>query len=453
MNQQDIIKKIYARRWDNRVQRPGFLQSKLIVTEAINQKIQLTKKISVHDANNIWIKTSALYDQDFYDNLLNKIFPAAFKEDKRWPLIIFDALDKATEEARELIKAMNERNWSSATTKDKIVCSQKYVQIQYDIQKYYTIAVPLTNYCESVLRNSKEDLLSFAVQYKPLDIDLMNNSLLRIKKQATTSNRKTLMKKHLQQFGWIKSNYNIIGVYTGAEVLREINSHIPVFKVITPPNSPLAHITTGLQVGIYLRNRMKELSQQIWFAYERLALSIAHDLSLSREDFLQLSSQEVISSLQKKHLVIRRKEIQNRHAGFVAGTIDGESFILVGKIVDKLFSHFNKSNIDITELRGVGACKGLVSGTVKVINDVSEINKLNSGDILVTSMTTPDFIVAMKKAGAIITDEGGLSCHAAIVSRELNIPCVIGTKIATKFLHDRDRVEVNADQGIIRKLT
>ena len=58
----------------------------------------------------------------------------------------------------------------------------------------------------------------------------------------------------------------------------------------------------------------------------------------------------------------------------------------------------------------------------------------------------------MKKAAAIVTDEGGLTCHAAIVSRELNIPCVVGLKIVTKFVKDGDRVEVNANKGIIKKL-
>ena len=74
------------------------------------------------------------------------------------------------------------------------------------------------------------------------------------------------------------------------------------------------------------------------------------------------------------------------------------------------------------------------------------------GDILVTGMTRPEFVPLMKKASAIITDEGGLTCHAAIISRELNIPCIIGTKIATQVLQDGDMVEVDADKGIIRIL-
>ncbi|GAG36014.1 unnamed protein product, partial [marine sediment metagenome] len=69
---------------------------------------------------------------------------------------------------------------------------------------------------------------------------------------------------------------------------------------------------------------------------------------------------------------------------------------------------------------------------------------------LVTPMTNPSFVPAMQKAKAILTDQGGLLCHAAIMSRELDIPCVIGTKIATKVLKDGDLVEVDADKGVIR---
>ncbi|MFA6099944.1 MAG: PEP-utilizing enzyme [Patescibacteria group bacterium] len=75
---------------------------------------------------------------------------------------------------------------------------------------------------------------------------------------------------------------------------------------------------------------------------------------------------------------------------------------------------------------------------------------MTQGDVLVASMTRPEMLPAMKKASAIVTDEGGVTCHAAIVSRELNIPCVIGTKIATTMIKDGDRVEVNATQGIVR---
>lgn len=108
---------------------------------------------------------------------------------------------------------------------------------------------------------------------------------------------------------------------------------------------------------------------------------------------------------------------------------------------------------DIKELKGATASKGFARGIVKVCKLSTEISKITEGDILVTAMTTPDFVPAMKKTAGIITDEGGITCHAAIVSRELGKPCIIGTKIATKVLKDGDIVEVDADNGVVRILS
>lgn len=105
-----------------------------------------------------------------------------------------------------------------------------------------------------------------------------------------------------------------------------------------------------------------------------------------------------------------------------------------------------------TELHGQVACVGRGVGTVKIIIRPSDMAKMKQGDVLVSIATDPDIVPAMKKAVAIVTEQGGVTSHAAIVSRELKIPCVIGTKIATKVLKDGDRVEVDANQGIVRKI-
>lgn len=86
------------------------------------------------------------------------------------------------------------------------------------------------------------------------------------------------------------------------------------------------------------------------------------------------------------------------------------------------------------------------------MTSVKEIDKVKTGDILVAVMTRPDYIMGIKKAAAIVTDEGGITCHAAIISRELGIPCIIGTKIGTKILKDGDLIEVNANHGWVRKV-
>lgn len=135
-------------------------------------------------------------------------------------------------------------------------------------------------------------------------------------------------------------------------------------------------------------------------------------------------------------------------------------FMLGGKLflIEKLASVLNMKNLVLekenitSELKGSSASKGFVKGKVRTILYKSQISELNEGEILVTEMTSPEFVPAIKKASAIVTDEGGITCHAAIVSRELGIPCVIGTKIATQVLHDGDLVEVDANKGIVKVL-
>ncbi len=105
-----------------------------------------------------------------------------------------------------------------------------------------------------------------------------------------------------------------------------------------------------------------------------------------------------------------------------------------------------------SEIRGNIASPGVVRGTVRILNHPSEMHKVNEGDILVASQTIPQLLPAMHRASAFVTDIGGITSHAAIVAREMKKPCIIGTKIATRVLKDGYVVEVDANQGIIRRL-
>jgi len=107
---------------------------------------------------------------------------------------------------------------------------------------------------------------------------------------------------------------------------------------------------------------------------------------------------------------------------------------------------------DLASFKGRSAQNGHVRGMVKTVFTMQDVEKVNDGEIIVSPMTGPDFMLAIKKAAAIITDEGGITCHAAIIARELKKPCIIGTKIATEVLKDGDFVEVDADNGVVRIL-
>lgn len=128
-----------------------------------------------------------------------------------------------------------------------------------------------------------------------------------------------------------------------------------------------------------------------------------------------------------------------------------------GKIELKSMSEFCKEKgfiikSDVLEenIKGDVAYGGIIKGTVKIILNSKDFDKFKEDDILVTSMTTPKFTSIMKKASGIITDEGGVTCHASIIARELKKPCIVGCKNATKILKDNMKIELDAISGVVR---
>jgi phosphohistidine swiveling domain-containing protein len=125
----------------------------------------------------------------------------------------------------------------------------------------------------------------------------------------------------------------------------------------------------------------------------------------------------------------------------------------------KLILQEFREEVEYTDIiKGQGASMGKASGKVKIIPvDYSDLNRINEeikkmkqGNILVAETTAPELMIACKKAGAIVTDMGGLMSHAAIISREFRIPCIVGTKFASKILKDGDEVEVDANKGTVK---
>jgi len=117
------------------------------------------------------------------------------------------------------------------------------------------------------------------------------------------------------------------------------------------------------------------------------------------------------------------------------------------KVVGSMQNVENQTTAPI--LKGISASPGIGTGIVKILKSPKEIDKISKGDVLVAPMTSPDYVPAMKKATAIVTDQGGMTSHAAIVSREMGIPCVVGTKNGTLILKDGDIVTVNGTTGEI----
>ncbi len=152
------------------------------------------------------------------------------------------------------------------------------------------------------------------------------------------------------------------------------------------------------------------------------------------------------------------KELEQRMNNFVFIPKVSSEIIQIKDFLNKnpnynfVYDKVGKETLDFGIIRGSTAFAGYAKGKVRILKRKNQIKEFIKGEIIVSPMTTVEFEPAMKKSGAIVTDEGGITCHAGIISRELKIPCVIGTKIATKVLKDGDLIEVDADKGIIKIL-
>lgn len=170
-------------------------------------------------------------------------------------------------------------------------------------------------------------------------------------------------------------------------------------------------------------------------------------------EFLKLLSVAELNNFVNKGKLPALSVLKKRALGYVY--LDGKILSVTdfqNFLVKKNLAIFKEGESTLLgPITGAVACRGgLIKGQVQTLFNSAEATKFKKGRILVTPMTSPEYLSAIKKAVAVVTDEGGLSCHAAIVSRELNIPCVIGTKIATKVLKDGNLVEVDANRGIVK---
>lgn len=203
----------------------------------------------------------------------------------------------------------------------------------------------------------------------------------------------------------------------------------------------------------YVRNRRVEAffnaDYGANFMYEEIARRAGFDPDL----VMEISVPEMYGALHGKPLP-SKKEMDARDKNYAMVARDGVTTLITDSTeIEKMRKEYFVDVHQKDEMQGRVACLGgIIRGTAKVCLDKSEIEKVLRGDILVAQFTTPDFVPAMERAAAIVADQGGLSSHAAIVSRELGVPCVIATQNGSRLIHDGDLLEVDATKGIVKIL-
>ncbi|TAN33097.1 hypothetical protein EPN28_03320 [Patescibacteria group bacterium] len=245
------------------------------------------------------------------------------------------------------------------------------------------------------------------------------------------------------------------------EILRQKNQFFEAEKKqnawfdnlkIDEKHKHLFRVTKDL---VYQKAWSKEHQFLGFYALDKILREVAKRLLISIRQARYFLPQEVPSAIRSGQC--DADELNERWKYSLLYVDANGSKFIVGEEARYVMSKMNMAreeevDLSVQELRGQTAVPGAAKGKVTIVNTIEDMKKMVSGNVLVSEMTIPEIVAAMKKASAIVTDMGGIVCHAAIVSRELGIPCVIGTKIATKVFRDGDMVEVDATKGIVKKI-
>jgi len=282
---------------------------------------------------------------------------------------------------------------------------------------------------------------------------------------------------HVKAYSWIAFGYDGPG-WDAADIQHRLNdlpdSPQKIDKILEEKNIGLVRIAEKQSIFIdklKLSEKENRLFNSLrllgfWKFERKFRNQLAHQLM---EDFLNnIAKRNNITLHQAKMIAPHEMEdaVKNntvdrdqlaervRESVIVFRGLDYEvwSGEAAKPIIEKIVGALRVDK-DVDEVRGATAYPGQARGVVKRVDVPKDMEKLRPGDILVAASTGPQILPAMKISGAIVTDTGGITCHAAIVARELQKPCIIGTRIATKVLNDGDEVEVDAERGVVKKIT
>lgn len=260
----------------------------------------------------------------------------------------------------------------------------------------------------------------------------------------------------IKKYYWIDNNYSQTKVLTKEGVEKRLSSIKPT-QVSTQKYSDLDLNPEAKRLVELLRNFTTYQDERkrnilVYLHYlEILLKEMGKRVNISLQAMRDTFPNEIKDILDGK---VTEEIVKNRRQKcFVVWTEKANKpSILIGDQAKKweeiLTPQINNSKI----IKGNCASKGKVRGKVRILLNASENDKLEEGEVLVTFMTSPDFMSAIRRCSAIVTNLGGITSHAAIISRELGIPCIVGTKNATEILRTGDLVEVDADKGIVRIL-
>lgn len=324
------------------------------------------------------------------------------------------------------------------------------------------------------LKLSDEDISTL---FRTNEINFMQKERLAIlmiiqklnKKEINLEEAKELLEKHSEEFFYVDNSWESVKIltaedfvcrlkeYSESEVEEQLKDLTTDWDLEHEKIRKKQDISDKMMAVFYLyrnlfiiRDKRKRHVLLANHVYDQLFRRVSEIFSIPIEELNVILCEEITEEVTAEEL---KEKIEQRKKYFVEVYKNEKTHLFSGEEGREIFEAVHRTfSYEGDVLRGTGVSRGKTKGVVRVIRGESHFSKFNEGEVLVAPMTRPEYVPLMKKALAVVTDEGGVTCHAAIVSRELGIPCIVGTQVATSKLHDGDYIEVDANKGIVRKL-
>jgi len=429
-----------------------------------------------------------LFDKEEFERAANFTADKLLNNDK-WRLKIYGKIESITKKYFDAGESLRKLNLDSLSNTKLIRIIKKIIELQHWHQVYSILVNGIIIDGRNHLSNKIRDELSL-IMGNPEDFGTKWSLLTQVTKMSLRQRKEHSIallaediKKMSQEevkkkirvlhgkYCWL--DYNNMGPAASIEnfekELREAqknNKHLDLPKKLKEIKEKQDQLIKSIKLNkrgkflvklaqgvIWQKGYRKDMQYHGWYCYENLFHFLNKKSSHNNwQTFDYLFPWELEEFILNSKPSIKELDERRKYSCHIV--LKNKKFLKIGKNAKSFIKtlNLNENFLNINEIKGQCAFAGKVKGIVKIIQVPSDINKMNQGDILVSQATSPDLMLAIKKAGAIVTNTGGLICHAAITSRELKIPCVVGTAKATLVLKDGDFVEVDANKGIVKKI-
>lgn len=407
---------------------------------------------------------------------INFIF-RKINQDKNYVRKIKNIFTEQSKIFLNFVEQLQQTDFKKLSNNQLIFLKEKYIKLYHQTAPY---GEPLPFFLKEKLQQVLDDYLINQLKIQAKDYEILlapiyqsflereKKDLFKITKKFKNREQfKKLIDQHTKQYQWLLFDYAglVVDKKYFEKRAKEFFKKPPKFidprklknqKKLLLKKYKINHLHQYylkiLEDLYFLMDYKKEVLSQGHFAITPLYQEAGRRVGLNLAEVRWLSWEELKEFLSKNKKPLRKKVLA-RKKWSVVKFVNGKLKFLTREEGREIVREIEKEELvdkNIKEIKGVPISKGIVSGKICYLKSAFECDKMKNGEILLVSNTTPDFMPAIKKAKAIITNEGGITCHAAIISRELKIPAVVGTKIATQILKDGDLVEVNANNGIVK---